>query len=577
MFYNLIGPRLLVLLGTMQIAAIIEGFGISLMLPVIQGGSESNSQLEKFIDWAFNLISVEPTLTNSLIALAIFFVIRSALLIGQSWIAANILSQSLMTMRADFVGSLAGTKYSHVRTLDNGKVSNVMSAEIERVNLALSQLLVLMVAATTALVYIVIAILVAPVVTTFLIVLVIPIGFFMIFINRATTNASIKYTHGSNRQLGHMFEMLGAFKYLTATGRTNPILNRITTEGARIGSAFKRLYFLQNATVYGLEPFIVIVFAIVIYFLVEIRGADILDILFLLFVFRTAAVSLVATQPAYRKFIATTGSLNAYKDLRSNFERNKQPDVSRLTKPDFSGGIKLESVSYQYEDDSTDVLKDINLTIPERSTIALVGPSGSGKSTLANIIISLLQPTSGTISLGNNEYSDLDIATLRKKVGYVTQESVIFNTSIENNITLWTTPDSPEQLKQIVKSTSLEDLIARTESSQTSETDQGYQGLSGGERQRVSIARELYWDSQLLILDEATSSMDSLLEEQINSLIDNLRSEKTIVVIAHRLATVKSADKIVVLQNGEIVQQGTFAELSETEGLFSEMVKQQSL
>jgi ABC-type bacteriocin/lantibiotic exporter with double-glycine peptidase domain len=577
MFYKLIGPRLLLLFGTMQIAAILEGFGISLMLPIIQRESDSNSQLEQLIDWAFNLVNVTPTLINSLIALIIFFLLRSAILIGQSWIAANILSQTLMKMRSDFVESLVQTKYSYIRTLDNGKVSNVMSAEIERVNLALSTLLVLMVSATTALVYIVIAILVAPVITAFLFVLVLPIGLLMIFINRATMKASVKYTDGSNRQLSLMFELLGAIKYLTATGRSNPIVGRIITQSSRVASAFKRLYFLQNATLYGLEPFIVIVLAVVIYFLVEVRNGDIFDILFLLFVFRTAAVSLVATQPAYRKFVATTGSLNVYSELRTNFERNNQSVGSNLSKPDFSGEIKLESVSYRYKDDTTDVLKNVSLSIPQRSTIALVGPSGSGKSTLANIIVSLLEPSSGNISISDTSYDDLDVASLRSNVGYVTQESVIFNSSIEDNITLWTEPVDSQKMAQIIKSMNLDNLITRANKLDSEELNQTGQGLSGGERQRVGIARELYWDSKLLVLDEATSSMDSLLEEDINLLIDTLRGEKTMIVIAHRLSTVKSADKIVVLNNGRVVEQGSFEQLTETDGLFTQMVKQQTL
>lgn len=577
MFYGLIGPRLLLLLFSMQLAALIEAFGISLMLPVIQGGSESNSQLEQIIDWAFNLVNVTPTLTNSLIALTVFFLIRSAILVAQSWFAAKILSQTLMTMRADFIGSLARAKYSHLRTVDIGTASNVMGSEIERVNAALNQLLMLMVAATTAVVYIGIALLVAPIVTMFLVLLAVPIGLAMIFVNKSTSRASKKYTAGSNKQLSLMFEMLGAIKYLSATGRSSKIVNRIIAESAKVGSAYRKLYYFRGATQVGLEPFIVVALAAVIYFLVEVRNGDILDILFLLFVFRTAAVSIVVTQPTYRKFIDTTGSLKVYNDLRNNFEKHSQPDTSKLTEPDFSGELKLENISYRYDDGSEDVLKNISISIPPRSTIALVGPSGSGKSTLANLLISLIDSTDGTITLANTPYSEIDAVKFRSNVGYVTQESVVFNSTIEDNITLWTKPVDTKKLAQIVESTKLEDLITRTAESNSEDGEHANQGLSGGERQRVGIARELYWESKLLVLDEATSSMDSLLEEQINILMSTLQGEKTMIVIAHRLATIKSADKIIVLNNGRVVEQGSFEKLNETDGLFAQMVKQQTL
>jgi ABC-type bacteriocin/lantibiotic exporter with double-glycine peptidase domain len=577
MFYGLIGPRLLVLLFSMQLAALIEAFGISLMLPVIQGGSESNSQLEQIIDWAFNLVNVTPTLTNSLIALTVFFLIRSVILVAQSWFTAKILSQTLMTMRSDFIGSLARSKYSHIRTVDIGTASNVMGAEIERVNAALNQLLLLMVAATTAIVYVGIALLVAPVVTLFLLLLAVPIALVMIFVNKSTSRASNKYTAGSNKQLSLMFEMLSAIKYLSATGRSPKILRRIVAESTKVGNAYRKLHYYRGATLFGLEPFIVVALAAVIYFLVEVRNGDILDILFLLFVFRTAAVSIVATQPTYRKFIDTTGSLKVYNDLRTNFDQHSQPDTSRLIEPDFSGDLKLDNVSYRYDDGSEDVLKNIGISIPPRSTVALVGPSGSGKSTLANLLISLIEPTGGTISLANTPYGDIDAAKLRSNVGYVTQESVVFNSTIEDNITLWTKPVDTKKLAKIIKSTNLEDLIARTSESNAEDSEHTIQGLSGGERQRVSIARELYWDSELLVLDEATSSMDSLLEKQINILMSTLQGEKTMIVIAHRLSTVKSADKIIVLQNGSVVEQGSFEELTAADGLFTQMVKQQTL
>ncbi len=575
LFYELVGPKLFLLLAVMQAAAIIEGFGISLILPIIQGDDQTESRLASVIDRGFDLIGVDPNLTNVLIVLVIFFAIRGLLLVGQSWYQSRVLARNLTNMRVSFATAIANSDYKYLSRQDLGVLSNVISVEIQRVNDALSHLLSLMVAATTALVYIVIAMLVAPVVTIFLAILIAPIAFVMLHLNRLTTRASVQLTDSSNRQQSIFLEMLRNMKYLKATGRSVPVLSRVISESRRIGRAARRLYFLQGATTFGLEPIIVAVLAGVIYFFTEIRGADVLEILFLLFVFRTAAVNLVATQPAYRKFISATGSMRIYRELKENLEANEESDTSSKPAPDFTSGIFLKNVSYTYPGQDQPAVDNVSISIPSKSTVAFVGASGSGKSTTANIVASLLKSTSGDVLAGDHNYADLNLRKIREKVGYVTQESVVFNASVEENILLWhDTESDSSRLADVISKTGL-DRVRKAKDGDENLGDSGT-ALSGGERQRLSIARELYWDSELLILDEATSSVDSILEKQIDDLIESQHGSKTIVVIAHRLSTVRDADVIYVFENGSIVESGSFNELIESDGLFSNMAKLQS-
>jgi ABC-type multidrug transport system fused ATPase/permease subunit len=575
LFYNLVGPKLLILLAVMQAAAIIEGFGISLILPIIQGDNQSDSRLASIIEWGFDLIQLDPSLTNTLVVLVIFFVIRGALLIGQSWYQSKILSRNLTNMRVGFATSIANTEFNYLNKQDSGVLSNVMSVEIDRVNHALSQLLSLMIAVTTALVYVGIALLVAPVVTIFLAVLIAPIAVIMLYLNRLTSRASLQLTAGSNKQQSIFLEMLRNMKYLKATGRSVPVLGRVVKESERVGNAYRKLTFLQGATAFGLEPFIVLVLAAVIYFFTEIRGADVLEILFLLFVFRSAAVNLVATQPAYRKFLAADGSMRIFRELRTKLEANKEPNSSSNPVPDFTSGISLQNVSYTYEGQTSPSVDNVSLAIPAKSLVAFVGPSGSGKSTTANILASLLTPTSGEVKMGESAYQDVNLDDVRKNVGYVTQESVVFNASLEDNILLWQDNQLDKaRLDEVIAKTGL-DKIQRSHSDDEELGESGT-SLSGGERQRLSIARELYWESELLILDEATSSVDSMLEKQIDDVIKSQRGSNTIIVIAHRLSTVRDADIIYVFQDGKIVESGAFDELAAAGGLFSDMVKLQS-
>lgn len=573
LFYSLVGPKLLVLLGLMQVAAILEGFGISLMLPIIQGDSQTESRLASVIEWGFDLVSLDQSLGNILVALVLFFVLRAVILVAQSWYQSQIVAENLTSMRTELIGLFSNSKYSHISRQDTGVLSNVLGNELQRVNFALVQLTALMVAVTTSAVYVVIALLVAPVVTVFLAILAVPVGLVMIYLNRWTSRASNELTTGQNRQQSLVLETLRNIKYLKATGSTNAVVTRLSKEILRVGTAFRKLNFLQQATAFGLEPIIVLALAAVIYFFTEVRGSNVLEILFLLFVFRTAAVNLVATQPAYRKFIAASGSMSVYRKLRDEFIEQQESSQTGKTTPNLNQVINLRNVSYSYPGQSASVV-DVSMNIEANQTVALVGPSGSGKSTTANIVASLLAPQSGEISLGGTPYSELDITKFRDQVGYVTQESVVFNASIEDNITLWRTNPDKNLVADVIQKTGLGRISGDT--NRTSLLGESGSTLSGGERQRLSIARELYNDSQLLILDEATSSVDSVLEKQIDSIINEQKGSKTILIIAHRLSTIRNADVIYVFSNGEIVQSGTFDELMEVEGIFKAMADLQS-
>jgi subfamily B ATP-binding cassette protein MsbA len=396
----------------------------------------------------------------------------------------------------------------------------------------------------------------------------------MLYLNLVTTRASLQHTDGSNRQQGFLLEVLRNIKYLKATGRAAPVLARVNREVNRVGDAFRKLNFLQGATVFGLEPIVVLVLAAVIYFFTEIRGSNVLEILFLLFVFRTAAVNLIATQPAYRKFISATGSMKVYRELRTNIEAHREPDTSSKATPEFDSGFEMQNVTYTYPGQASPSVDRVSLSVPAKATVAFVGPSGSGKSTTANILASLLVPSSGDISVGGQPYSAINMAQFRQNVGYVTQESVVFNASLADNILLWQENTDPSRLADVIAKTGLDTI--RSAKSQDQTLGDGGTALSGGERQRLSIARELYWESELLILDEATSSVDSLLEKQIDEIISGQRGTKTIVVIAHRLATVRNADIIYVFDGGRIVESGSFDDLVNTGGLFARMAKLQS-
>ena len=249
------------------------------------------------------------------------------------------------------------------------------------------------------------------------------------------------------------------------------------------------------------------------------------------------------------------------------------PNAKSLSK--FKNQIRFENISFAYDDEP--VLKDINLTLNKGQTIALVGPSGGGKSTLADLLPRFYDPTEGTIYLDNVPLKEYQLAELRQQMGIVTQESILFNDTIYNNITFGKPGATEEEVIQAAKIANAHDFIM--ESPQQYQSTVGERGtkLSGGQRQRLSIARAVLKNPAILILDEATSALDSESERLVQDALTHLMQNRTSLVIAHRLSTIQHADEIVVVQQGKIVQRGTHLELVEAGGLYRKLTEMQAV
>lgn len=237
--------------------------------------------------------------------------------------------------------------------------------------------------------------------------------------------------------------------------------------------------------------------------------------------------------------------------------------------------LRFEGVSYAYEEDQL-VLKEINLEVKRGEVVALVGTSGAGKSTLASIAASYLTPTKGSLWVNGNPMSDLSLSDYRSKLGVVLQDDFLFDGTLKENL-LFVKPDASEKaLEEALTSAHVKEFVDRFENG--IETVIGERGvkLSGGQRQRVAIARALLANPELLILDEATSSLDTESEALIQQSLATLTKGRATIVIAHRLSTIRNANKIVVLEKGEIVEQGSHEDLFEKKGRYFDLYTRQA-
>lgn len=240
----------------------------------------------------------------------------------------------------------------------------------------------------------------------------------------------------------------------------------------------------------------------------------------------------------------------------------------------FKHEVEFDDVSFAY--DKEPVLKNISFKLTKGKTIALVGPSGGGKSTLADLIPRFYDPTEGAVKIDGVDIRDCEIESVRKLMGIVTQESILFNDSIFNNIAFGMDNPKEEDVIQAAKIANAHHFIVEMENGyDTNIGDRGMK-LSGGQRQRISIARAVMKNPPILILDEATSALDSESEKLVQEALSNLMKNRTSIVIAHRLSTIQHADEILVIQGGEIVERGTHEDLVRQDGMYKKLSTMQN-
>ena len=269
-----------------------------------------------------------------------------------------------------------------------------------------------------------------------------------------------------------------------------------------------------------------------------------------------------------KKGAASMGRINEI--LASNQEINDHGIKDTL----FEDCIKLTNVSFGYTD--TLILKNINLEIKKGDTLALVGPSGGGKSTLVDLIPRFHELNGGEITIDGTDITKIDLSSLRSLMGIVTQDAILFNDSAANNIKMGDHYLSGDQLLDAAKIANAHTFIKNLDEGYNTNLGEKGTNLSGGQRQRMSIARAVAKEPPLLILDEATSALDTESEKMVQDALENVMQNRTSIVIAHRLSTIKKSDKIVVLDKGEIAEQGTHEELISQNGKYKKLVDLQT-
>ena len=281
----------------------------------------------------------------------------------------------------------------------------------------------------------------------------------------------------------------------------------------------------------------------------------------------SGVITLLPTIAKGLESVASIGDILLSDDVENNRKKKKIKNVK--------GQITFNNVDFQYKDSKSPILKNLDFTINPGETIAFVGASGAGKTTILNLVIGFFKATGGQVLIDDNDIKSLNLQSYRSHIEVVPHNAILFSDTIRENILYGTKDISEEELNKIIKAANLEELIESLPHGLDTKITEHGKNLSGGQRQRISIARAFVRNPKILVLDEATSALDSISEKKIQESIENLVKDRTTLVVAHRLSTIRNADKIAVIGNGGLEEFGTYDELMEKKGEFYKLKKLQ--
>ncbi len=579
--FKLAGLILFSFFGTL-----IEGFGLALLLPILEGASIENGVLGTIpvISLLFSEVN-EFTLTERVriaaLLLILTFTIRSLFLAGAQILSNMLAIQTEGKLQLQIFKQVQAVQISYIYGEKQGNILEVLNRHTSQTGMLIHEVIEGITSLLAVIAYVGVMLWISWELTLITVILQLLITIFV----RQRLSERIKILAYKTRALGMqvssiLVENLSAVKLIHLFSRENYTQKRFSDVQNSYISHYLRSENLLKLSVplYNFLNGLVVGLILIASTFVLPEDSDVWlgqVILFIIIIFRLMA-------PAARFNYANSRISQlepALESVQDFLHRDDKPylDDGDIRFSQLEGSIQFEEVSFRYGEDEERALKNVTFQIPCGKMTAVVGESGAGKTTLVNLIARLYDPQSGRILLDRADLRDYQIDTWHTKIAVVSQDTFLFNTSVAENLR-FAKPEAPdEEVIHAARLAQAHEFIQKLPLKyETVLGDRGVR-LSGGQQQRIAIARALLVNPQLLILDEATSDLDTETEKAIQSAIEKFSQGRTLFVIAHRLSTVKQADNIVVLLNGEVVEQGSHRVLMDKNGYYKRLVLSQDL
>lgn len=574
------------------IFATLEGIGISFLMPILQYAESGQSALDNSSSAMWHILSnvlgilhLKPTLIVLLLMAFLPILLRNVLFYLKTWYSSVVSSKIMLRLRMKVVDRVYHADPEFFSRHPVGQLVGVVMSQTATAGGAVLFVINLFGIIMLMLVYISILLMLSVPLTA------VALGFALIvaLINRAVLNwirdNSLKNARLSQELMAKVVERMGQMRLVKLRDTKafesgyildiSEIMRTLSIKMSKVSAAVEVI----------VDPILMLSVFVTLYIGIAVLGSTLAQLGLLLYILTRLNAKVKEFNGGLQAISSSAAGVRLVQEM---FEAAEQANTIRsgaITFEGLSQGIEFKDVTFEYPDvysaegklisNGKKVIKGVNAHIKVGSFTALVGRSGAGKSTLVELIPRMRDITSGAIVFDEHDIKDFKVGTLRKGIGYVTQSPMLFNESIRSNLTYGLDFEPTEEdIRRALEQAYATFVYDLPEGLETRLGDRGVR-FSGGERQRIAMARVLLEDTDILVFDEPTSALDSESESYIQKTLNEIRGKKTLIVIAHRLATIVSADQLLVVEDGKIVEEGTHAELLARQGHYAHLFKSQ--
>lgn len=562
-FYRAYPLRTLLTLLAMSVAGLAEGVGLSALLPLLNIAIETDAgasplpaaadnAFEQSVREALAWAGITPELNNLLVLIVVALTLKSLLLLAAQVQVGYSAARLATDLRLELLRAILLSRWTYFLNQPVGKLTNSLATEAARAAEAFQNGATALTFLFQAVVYGAVALAVSWRATLVgLVAGALIIGFSHSLV-RITKKAGKKQTSVLLSLMSTMTDTLASVKPLKGMGREHLAGSVLSMETARLNQALER-QVLSSAWLDSMQQILfAVIIAVGMYTALVRNGMPLATVMVLVVVIGQMVALLGKVQKQYQK--STIGE-SAYWSMRKTIEeaQREEEELPAGATPSIGTGIRLEHLGFRYGNHA--VLEDVEIAIPAGSLVTLVGPSGSGKTTMVDLVIGLLRPDTGRVTVGGVPLTEIDLRQWRRAIGYVPQETLLLHESIAHNVSLGDTDIPERDIEDALRAAGAWDFVHSLPGGMHASVGERGGKLSGGQRQRIVIARALVRRPQLLILDEATSALDGESAEAVRQTLQQLRGSLTILVITHQDLLVDIADRVYRLENGRATRQ----------------------
>lgn len=579
---RLMPERSVFVLTLMVIVSLTEGIGLLLLVPLLQlvgldVQQGALGQIAGYISLFFSYVGIKPTLGIVLVIYVIVISVNAFFSKLQTTKSSEIQYEFAAYLRKRIFNAITRSNWLFFTQKRSSDFAHALTYEIERIGLGTNQFLSLIASVLVLIVYLVFALELSGLITG----LIFLVGIVLLLLLKRRTSSAQRsgeaLSDTSKNMYSSTIQHLDGMKTIKSFNMEEKNIELFQNVADSVAGKYIDAINSYADVKFLFDVGSVIILSIIVFILISFMNIPIAELLILLFLFVRMIPRFSIIQRSYQYFINMIPAFVTIMDLEKECEEASESKL-KTGKVELHDEIKFENISFSYDNSNESFgLQNLNLTIKTGQTTAVVGLSGAGKSTIADMVMGLITPENGHILIDSDFLSEDNLLTWRSQIGYVAQDTFLFNDTILNNLLLAKQDATKEEIVTALKLALADEFVLKLpDGIDTLIGDRGVL-LSGGERQRLTLARALLRKPSLLILDEATSNLDSKNEKKIMGSIEKLHGNITILVIAHRLSTIKNADNIYLIEKGNLIQSGSWNELLQSEkGHFRALYELQS-